>query len=265
MIIHDIDPVAFSLGDFKVHWYGITYLVGFALAWWLGNVRARQPGSDWNAEQVSDIIFYAAVGVIAGGRLGYMLFYNPFLPAGEASQFWEVWKGGMSFHGGLIGVLGAMWLFGRRYQKSFFQVADFVAPLVPLGLGAGRIGNYINGELWGKVSDVPWAIVFPSGGPLPRHPSMLYEFFLEGLVLFALLWWFSKKAPPRMAISGLFLLGYGGFRFLVEFVREPDRQLGYLAFDWFTMGQALSLPMIAGGGALMWWAYRSAGKTAHIN
>ncbi|MDT8403359.1 prolipoprotein diacylglyceryl transferase [Sulfuriflexus sp.] len=258
MIIHDIDPVAFSIGSFKVHWYGITYLAGFALAWWLGTVRARQPGSGWNAEQVSDIIFYAAVGVIAGGRLGYMLFYNPFLPAGEASQFWEVWKGGMSFHGGLIGVLIAMWLFGRRYRKGFFEVADFVAPLVPLGLGAGRIGNYINAELWGKVSDLPWAVVFPTGGPLPRHPSMLYEFFLEGVVLFVMLWWFSNKAPPRMAVSGLFLLGYGSFRFLVEFVREPDRQLGYLAFDWFTMGQALSLPMIIGGGALMWWAYRSA-------
>lgn len=260
MIIHDIDPVAISFGDFKVHWYGITYLVGFALAWWLGNVRARQPDSGWNGEQVSDIIFYAALGVIAGGRIGYMLFYNPFLPEGEAAQFWEVWKGGMSFHGGLIGVLVAMWLFGRRYQKSFFQVADFVAPLVPLGLGAGRIGNYINGELWGKVSDVPWAVLFPSGGPFPRHPSMLYEFFLEGLVLFAMLWWFSNKPVPRMAVSGLFLLGYGSFRFLVEFVREPDRQLGYLAFDWFTMGQALSLPMVIGGAALMWWAYRLANK-----
>lgn len=258
MIVHDIDPVAFSLGSFKVHWYGITYLVGFALAWWLGNVRARQPDSGWNAEQVSDIIFYAAIGVIAGGRLGYMLFYNPFLPEEQASQFWEVWKGGMSFHGGLIGVLVAMWLFGRLHQKSFFQVADFAAPLVPLGLGAGRIGNYINGELWGKVSDVPWAVIFPTGGPFPRHPSMLYEFFLEGMVLFAILWWFSKKAVPRMAVSGLFLLGYGSFRFLVEFVREPDRELGYLAFDWFTMGQALSLPMIVGGGALMWWAYRLA-------
>ena len=260
MIIHDIDPVAISLGDFKVHWYGITYLFGFGMAWWLGNVRARLPDSGWNDEQVSDIIFYAALGVIAGGRIGYMLFYNPFLPEGEASQFWEVWKGGMSFHGGLLGVVVAMWLFARRYQKSLFQVADFVAPLVPLGLGAGRIGNYINGELWGKVTDVPWAVLFPTGGPFPRHPSMLYEFVLEGLVLFVIVWWFSHKPRPRMAVSGLFLLGYGSFRFLVEFVREPDRQLGYLAFDWFTMGQALSLPMVVGGIALMWWAYRAAAK-----
>lgn len=256
MMIHDFDRVAFTVFSWPIHWYGITYLVGFSLAWWLGHVRARQTDSGWTTEQVSDLIFYAALGVIVGGRLGYHLFYNPFLPADEASKIWEVWKGGMSYHGGMLGVFVGIWLFGRRTQKSFFQVSDFVAPLVPLGLGAGRIGNFINGELWGKVTDLPVGIIFPSGGPLPRHPSMLYEFFLEGIVLFIILWLYSRKPRPLMATSALFMLFYGIFRFAVEFVREPDAELGYLAFGWLTMGQILSLPMILFGLWLLRLAYR---------
>jgi phosphatidylglycerol:prolipoprotein diacylglycerol transferase len=249
----DIDPVAFSLGPLDVHWYGITYLVGFIGGWWLGQVQARRPGSGWDSEQVSDLLLYVALGVVVGGRLGYMLFYT----SGDSSlQFWQVHKGGMSFHGGLLGVIFAMWLYGFRRQRSFFQVADFVAPLVCVGLFAGRIGNFINGELWGKPApDFPLAMIFPTGGPLPRHPSMLYEAFLEGIVLFTILWLFSRKPRPTMAVSALFLLCYGLFRFGVEFVREPDSHIGYLAFGWVTMGQVLSLPMILLGLVLLAWAY----------
>ena len=255
---HNIDPVALSLGPLKIHWYGITYLAGFAMAWWLGLRRARQPDSGWTEEQVYDLVFYIAVGLIVGGRLGYMLFYNAFLPEGQGSHFWEVWKGGMSFHGALIGIILAVAIFARRFNKTYFAVGDFLAPLTPLGIGFGRIGNFINGELWGKISDQPWAMVFPSGGPVARHPSMLYEAMLEGLVLFVILWLYSSKPRPAMAVSGMFLFWYGCFRFAVEFVREPDQQLGYLAFDWVTMGQVLSLPMILAGSMLIWWAYRRA-------
>lgn len=256
-----IDPVALSLGPLKIHWYGLMYLIGFGGAWWLGRVRARRPHSGWNEQQVGDLIFYGALGAVLGGRIGYVLFYD--LPAflAEPLRIFKVWEGGMSFHGGLIGVIIALYLLGRRHHKSFFEVADFTAPLVPIGLGAGRIGNFINGELWGKVSDVPWAMVFPTGGPLPRHPSQLYEAVLEGLLLFVILWTYSRKPRPAMAVSGLFLLGYGLFRFLVEFVRMPDVQLGYLALGWITMGQILSTPLIIGGAALLWWAYRRAPKT----
>jgi len=196
------------------------------------------------------------MGVILGGRLGYALFYD--LPAylAEPLKILRVWEGGMSFHGGLIGVMLATWLFGRRNGKSFFQLMDFIAPLVPIGLGAGRIGNFINAELWGKVTDVPWAMVFPNGGPDPRHPSQLYQFALEGVALFVILWLYSRKPRPTMAVSGLFAICYGIFRFIVEFVRVPDAQLGYLAWNWLTMGQVLCLPMILGGIGLMVWAYR---------
>jgi len=197
--------------------------------------------------------------VILGGRIGYTLFYN--LPGFLADPvvLFKVWEGGMSFHGGLIGVLIGLGLFGRKYGKAFFEISDFAAPLVPIGLGAGRIGNFINGELWGKVSDLPWAMVFPHAGPLPRHPSQLYEALLEGVALFTILWLFSARPRPRMAVSGLFLLCYGLFRFAVEFVREPDLQLGYLAFDWLTMGQILSTPMILVGLGMLGWAYRRGG------
>ena len=258
-----IDPVALHLGPISIHWYGLMYLVGFAAVWWLGRWRARRSDSGWNPDHISDLVFYGALGAVLGGRMGYVLFYD--LPGflAEPLNILKVWQGGMSFHGGLIGVLVATWLFGRRYRKTFFEVTDFIAPLAPIGLGAGRIGNFINGELWGKVSDVPWAMVFPTGGPLARHPSQLYQAFLEGLVLFIILWLYSSKPRPTMAVSGLFLLCYGVFRFIVEFVRMPDAQLGYLAFGWLTMGQALSVPMILAGLGLMAWAYKSNPRIRH--
>ena len=254
-----INPIAFHIGPLQVHWYGIMYLIGFGAAWWLGRLRARRPGSGWTEQQVGDLVFYGAVGAVLGGRLGYVLFYDLAVYAADPLKVFKVWEGGMSFHGGLIGVLVAMTLYSRHLRKGFFQVMDFLAPLVPIGLGAGRIGNFINGELWGKVTDLPWGMVFPNGGPLPRHPSQLYEAFLEGLVLFAILWVFSSEPRPKMAVSGLFLLCYGVFRFLVEFVRVPDAQLGYLAFGWLTMGQILSTPLIIAGAVMLWLAYRRAG------
>lgn len=260
MIYPNIDPIAFQLGPLKVHWYGIMYLIGFGAAWWLGRLRADRPNSGWTEQQIGDLIFYGALGAVLGGRIGYVLFYD--LPAyvAEPLRIFKVWEGGMSFHGGLIGVLVAMTLYSRHINKTFFETMDFLAPLVPIGLGAGRIGNFINGELWGRISDVPWAMVFPNGGPLARHPSQLYEAFLEGLVLFTILWWYSHKPRPRMAVSGLFLLCYGLFRFTVEFVRMPDAQLGYLALGWVTMGQVLSTPLILIGGALWWWSYKKQRK-----
>lgn len=252
----EINPIALKVGPLAVHWYGLMYLLGFVSAWCLGLYRARQSYPDWNSTQVADVIFYSALGVILGGRLGYVLFYNlPFYISQPLSIF-KLWDGGMSFHGGLMGVMIAMGIFCKVQHKKFFDVMDFVAPLVPIGLGAGRIGNFINDELWGKVSDVPWAMVFPSGGPLPRHPSQLYEFLLEGVVLFVILWWFSAKPRPRMAVSGLFALLYGCFRFFIEFYREPDAQLGYLAWNWLTMGQVLTLPLIILGIVLLILAYR---------
>jgi phosphatidylglycerol:prolipoprotein diacylglycerol transferase len=251
----DINPVAISIGPLSIHWYGIMYLVGFAAGWWLGRRRASvRPG--WDAQQVGDLVFYIALGVVIGGRLGYVLFYD--LPSYLASPLdvFKLWRGGMSFHGGLIGVIIAMWLFARHRGRPFFDVADFVAPLVPIGLGAGRIGNFINGELWGKVTTLPWGMVFPGAGPLPRHPSELYEALLEGAVLFIILWTYSRKPRPLMSVSGLFLLFYGIFRFLIEFVRVPDVQLGYLAGGWLTMGQILSTPMIVIGAFMLWWSHR---------
>lgn len=255
-----IDPVAFSLGPFKVHWYGIMYLVGFAGGWGLGRYRAKRPGSQFTLEQVDDLIFYAALGVVLGGRIGYTLFYNLPVFLHDPLVLFRVWEGGMSFHGGLLGVLLAVWLFARKYRFRFFEVVDFIAPMVPIGLGAGRLGNFINGELWGKVSHVPWAMVFPNAGPLPRHPSQLYEFLLEGVAMFIILWTYSSRPRPTMAVSGLFAICYGVFRIAVEFVRRPDPQLGYLAFGWVTMGQVLSLPLLLVGGVLMWLAYRRGGE-----
>lgn len=253
----DIDPIAVSLGPLKVHWYGITYLVGFLVGWWLGRLRTRKPWAPINEEQMGDMLFYIALGVILGGRFGYVIFYNFDRFLENPLWLFKVWEGGMSFHGGLLGVMLAMLWFCRKVNRSFFEIADFVAPLVPVGLGAGRIGNFINGELWGKPTDVPWAMVFPNApDSLARHPSQLYQFGLEGVTLFILLWWFSSRERPRMAVSGLFLALYGVFRFLVEFVRQPDPQLGYLAWHWLTMGQVLSFPMIIAGVALIAVAYR---------
>lgn len=244
----NINPVAIQLGPFGIHWYGLMYLLGLSAAWFLLRYRSKKrPALNWTTEQIGDLIFYGALGIVLGGRIGYMLFYDLPNFLHNPALILKIWDGGMSFHGGFLGVMFSMWLFSRKTGKHFIDIMDFIAPVVPLGLAAGRIGNFINGELWGKVSDAPWAMVFPTGGPLPRHPSQLYECLLEGIVLFILLWWFSSKPRPRYAVSGMFLLGYGLARFICEFFRVPDIQLGYLAFSWLTMGQLLSLPMIFGG------------------
>jgi phosphatidylglycerol:prolipoprotein diacylglycerol transferase len=250
----NIDPVAISLGSLKIHWYGLMYLVGFAGAWFLGRIRSRKIG--WSDVQIDDLIFYSAMGVVIGGRVGYVLFYNFPEFINNPIILFKIWQGGMSFHGGLMGVLVAMSLFGRKYNHSFFSVTDFIAPLVPVGLGAGRIGNFINGELWGKPTESVFGMLVPGLGALPRHPSQLYEAALEGFALFMILWFYSNKPRPTMAVSGLFLIGYGVFRFSVEFVRLPDVQLGYLAFGWLTMGQLLTVPMLLLGSYLMFIAYK---------
>jgi phosphatidylglycerol:prolipoprotein diacylglycerol transferase len=254
--VHDIDPIAIAIGPLKIHWYGLMYLIGFAAAWWLGTLRARKPGSGWNENQISDMIFWGAMGVVLGGRAGYVLFYNFDKFMADPLWLFAVWEGGMSFHGGLLGVIVVMYWFGRQHNKSLLEMGDFVAPLIPIGLGAGRLGNFIGGELWGRTTDLPWGVVFPRAGDAPRHPSQLYELALEGVLLFIILWWFSSKPRPRMAVSGLFLMLYGLFRSLVEFVREPDAHLEFIAFNWLTMGQLLSLPMIILGAVMMLMAYR---------
>ena len=259
----DFDPVAVAIGPVKVHWYGLMYLIAFALGWWLGRVRARDAWRGWSRDDVGDVLFWVALGVVAGGRLGYMLFYDFERLLADPLSLVKVWQGGMSFHGGLIGVLIAMWWFGRSRGRGFFDVADFVVPLAPLGIAAGRFGNFINGRLWGTPSDLPWAMVFhdPRAGEVARHPSQLYEALLEGLVLFAVLWWFTRRPRPAMAASGVFLVGYGVARTLVEFVRVPDAHIGYLAFGWITMGHVLTLPMIAAGAVLAIAAVRRSGSS----
>jgi len=259
MLVHpDFDPIAFSLGPLQVRWYGLMYLFGFAAGWALGRYRAKQSDSGWSATQIDDLVFYIALGVILGGRVGYILFYNFDAFLADPIMLLKIWQGGMSFHGGLLGVLAAMALFARKTQRTFFQVTDFIAPLIPPGLFFGRIGNFINGELWGRVTDAPWGMIFHSlgAGDLPRHPSQLYQAALEGLALFIILWLYSARPRPTMAVSGLFLIGYGCFRFIVEFARQPDAHLGFLAFGWLTMGQLLSLPMIILGIIFMLMAYR---------
>lgn len=258
-----IDPVAFSIGPAKVHWYGLAYLAGLAFAWWLAVRRTARPGSPVSREQVDDLIFFGALGVVLGGRIGYALFYGGEQLARDPGWLLRVWQGGMSFHGGFLGVLLAMFLFARRRDIRFGAVMDFVAPLVPVGLGLGRLGNFIGQELWGRAADVPWAMVFPRDPlQLPRHPSQLYEFALEGALLFVLVYWFSSRPRPVWAVSGVFSLGYGCLRFFAEFFREPDAHLGFQALGWVTRGQILCLPMIALGLYLLWYAYRRAGNSA---
>ncbi len=263
MLVHpNFDPVALQIGPLAIRWYGLMYLIAFSLFYYAGRQRLKSPqftaSSGLDARLLEDLLLYGALGVVLGGRLGYVLFYKPGYYLQHPLELLQVWQGGMSFHGGLLGVLVAVLLFGRRHKLAFFQLTDFIAPLVPLGLAAGRMGNFINGELWGRASDLPWAMVFPQAGDqVARHPSQLYQFAGEGLALFVLLWWYSAKPRPRRAVSGLFLVGYGGFRFAAEFAREPDAFLGFLALG-MTMGQLLCLPMIVFGFWLM--ARRPAGS-----
>jgi phosphatidylglycerol:prolipoprotein diacylglycerol transferase len=254
-----INPIAISIGPLHVHWYGVMYLVGFGAAWWLARRRAARPHCTWKPNDVDDFVFYAMLGVILGGRIGYVLFYGMALWRGDPLYPLKIWEGGMSFHGGLLGVLTAAALFARQRHRRVGDVFDFAAPLPGIGIFAVRVGNFINGELWGRPTDVPWAMLVPDpngGPPVPRHASQLYEATLEGLVLFIILWLFTSSPRPRYAPSGLFLICYSLARISVEFVREPDVQIGYLAGGWFTMGQLLSLPMLVFGVLLLGVAYR---------
>jgi phosphatidylglycerol---prolipoprotein diacylglyceryl transferase len=271
------DPVAFSLGPLDVHWYGIMYLCGFLFFWAGGNWLARhRPWCGWSPQMVGDMLFYGMLGVVIGGRLGYVLFYSMDSFLDDPLYLFRITQGGMSFHGGLLGVIVAMWWFGRRQRLSLWAVSDFVAPLVPIGLFFGRIGNFVGGELWGRLSHVPWAMIFPnsiqSGGwhseelraawetgaldQFARHPSQLYQALGEGLSLFIILALYSRRLRPLAAVSGLFLLGYGCFRFAAEFFREPDGQIGFVGGDWLTMGMLLSLPMVLAGAVIIIVAYR---------
>jgi phosphatidylglycerol---prolipoprotein diacylglyceryl transferase len=260
LVYPQFDPVAFRIGPLAVRWYGLMYLVGFILFIVLGRRRAQKSMlTGWRATDVDDMLFYGVFGVILGGRLGYVLFYKPLYYFAHPVEIFEVWHGGMSFHGGFIGVLIALWFFARARGKKWLEVTDFVAPLIPLGLAAGRLGNFINGELVGRPTDLPWGMVFPQVDQVPRHPSQLYEFALEGVALFVILWVFAARRRPLGAVSALFLLGYGVFRFIGEFAREPDSFLGFLALG-LTMGQWLSLPMIVIGAVMLMWSYRRAGK-----
>lgn len=250
-----IDPVLLEVGPIKVHWYGMMYLFGFLGAWLLGSWRARKL-SDWNRDDVSDMVLYGAIGAVLGGRIGYILFYKLGWYLENPVAVLRIWEGGMSFHGGLLGVLFAVWLFARRSNKHFFEVTDFGAPLVPIGLFFGRIGNFINQELWGRTTDSTWGMVFPLAGPEPRHASQLYEALMEGIVLFVVLWIYSSKPRRLGSVSGMFLVLYSLFRFIVEFAREPDAHLGFIALDWMTMGQLLSVPMLLAGIGIIWWSAR---------
>jgi phosphatidylglycerol---prolipoprotein diacylglyceryl transferase len=286
LVYPDINPIALRLGPIKVHWYGIMYLLGFGTAWLLARWRAARPGSTWKAVDVDDLVFFGMIGGILGGRVGYVLIYGlSFWTAQNPWYPFQIWDGGMSIHGGFIGAIIALAIFAMRRGRSIADVFDFSVPLGPPGLFFGRIGNFINGELWGKPTSLPWGFIVD-----PRHlhpsqasnaysecarfaitpcilrvqPSQLYEGFLEGIVLFTVMWWFTSKPRPRLAPSGLFLVLYGLFRFLVEFVRVPDPQIGYLAWGWLTMGQLLSLPMILIGGALLTYAYSARARSGNF-
>ncbi|HUH58745.1 MAG TPA: prolipoprotein diacylglyceryl transferase [Candidimonas sp.] len=250
----EIDPVALQIGPVAIHWYGLMYLTGFALVWFLGRWRISRGQGNFTLRDLEDIIFYSVLGVVAGGRLGYVLFYKPAEYLANPIEIFYLWQGGMSFHGGLIGVIVVLFLFARQRRKTLLEIGDFVAPLIPLGLGAGRLGNFINGELWGRPTDLPWGMVFPQAGDgIARHPSQLYQMGLEGIALFALVWWFSRKPRPTGQVSAIFLMGYGAFRFLAEFTREPDAYLGLLTGG-LSMGQLLSIPMILAGALIFWWS-----------
>jgi phosphatidylglycerol:prolipoprotein diacylglycerol transferase len=263
MLLHpQFDPIAFSLGPLAVRWYGLMYLVAFVQFILLGRYRIQSRPSIMTVEQLDDLLFYGMLGVIVGGRLGQVLFYEPAYFLSNPLEIFAVWKGGMSFHGGFIGVMVAMLLWARKAKINWFDVTDFIVPLVPLGLAAGRIGNFINGELWGRITDpgLPWAMVFPQAGDmLPRHPSQLYHVALEGIALFVTLWLFSSRPRPRRAVSGVFLIGYGTFRFITEFFREPDHGIFGQSYA-ISMGQWLSLPMIVIG---LWFIITAYQKQEH--
>ncbi len=270
MLIHpQINPIALQLGPLAVHWYGLTYLAAFGLFMFLGFRRLRHEpyasmsgAGAWSRKDVEDILFMGVMGVVLGGRVGYCLFYKPAYYLSHPLEIFAVWQGGMSFHGGMLGVILAMVWFARSRQRSWLQVTDFVAPCVPTGLAAGRVGNFINGELWGRLSspDLPWGMVFQGAGDLPRHPSQVYQFLMEGLLLFVLLWLYARKPRLEGRVSAMFLLGYGVFRFIAEYFREPDAHLGILSLG-MSMGQWLCVPMILGGMGLWWWA----GNNARFN
>jgi phosphatidylglycerol:prolipoprotein diacylglycerol transferase len=257
MLTHpNFDPIAIQIGPLAIRWYGLMYLVGFATAYGLGRLRiAAGKSSRVTVQLLDDLLFYGVLGVILGGRLGYVLFYKPGYYLQHPAEILAVWQGGMAFHGGFLGVLVAVWWVARKHRLGWLEVTDFLAPLAPLAFAAGRLGNFINGELWGRVTAVPWGMVFRGAGPDPRHPSQLYQFALEGVALFAILWLYSAKPRPTGAVSGAFLIGYGAFRFVAEYFREPDDFLGLLALG-LSMGQWLSLPMVAAGIALLTWALR---------
>jgi phosphatidylglycerol---prolipoprotein diacylglyceryl transferase len=268
MLTHpQFNPIALSLGPVQIHWYGLTYLVAFALFIALARLRVRQPwyaSAGWTTREAEDMLFWGVLGVVLGGRLGYVLFYKPAYYAAHPLEIFAVWQGGMSFHGGMLGVIAALVVFARVRGRPWLQVTDLVAPCVPTGLASGRLGNFINGELWGREApaSLPWAMVFPqSGTELPRHPSQLYQFALEGLLLFVLLWAYARRPRATGQVSGMFLVGYGVFRFIAEYFRQPDAHLGLLALG-MTMGQWLCLPMIAAGLGLWWWAGRRASSAA---
>ena len=254
-VLPNIDPIAISLGPLDIRWYGLMYLIGFAFAFWMANRVCDKSNGVWTREQASDLLFVGFMGVILGGRAGYVFFYQFPAFLDNPLYLFRIWEGGMSFHGGLLGVITAAAIYAKRHQRSVLSVGDFIVPLIPVGLGAGRIGNFLNSELWGRVTDSPFGVVFPNAGSLPRHPSQLYEFALEGIVLFIILLIFIRKTKPAGSVTGLFLLGYGTFRFIIEFAREPDAHLGLLTLG-MSMGQILSLPMVIIGLMLIVYAYK---------
>ena len=262
-VFPQFDPVAISIGPISIHWYGVMYLIAFGGAWALASSRRAKFTHSWSKEQISDLVFYGSMGAVLGGRMGSVFFYNFDRFIEDPLWLFRVWEGGMSFHGGFLGVLIAVFFYSQSIKRGFWETIDFVAPCVPFGLGAGRFGNFIGGELWGRPTEVPWGMVFPHVDDLARHPSQLYELALEGIALFIIVWWFSSKPRPRMAVSGIFALFYGSFRFFVEFFREPDMHIGFVFFDWLTMGQLLSLPMVILGLLLLFLAFGSSRDISH--
>ena len=256
----EMNPVAISLGPLNIHWYALTYLVGIGLVWWTALVRIRRHQLNWASNQFSDLLFYFVLGMLLGGRLGYVLFYGQGQFLSDPLSALKLWQGGMSFHGGFIGVMIGALIYGRLHQRSFFEMMDLIAPSIPLALGAGRLGNFINGELPGRVTDVSWAVIYP-GELVGRHPSSLYQATLEGPVLFAFLWWFASRERRAGEVSAAFLMGYGSLRFLSEFFREPDAQMGFMLLDWMTAGQLLSLPMILIGAWLLFYKIKKSRQT----